>query len=351
MAFYTQQQKDEIINYIDNAFKYVNVHIRSNIKDIALKAMSKTDNEFVDVSNAVTNYINENYSCYNNPIIAESLQIIPKSKMLISRNEILKVLEEYGYELSSPLMMFASSSVKINFTTPEKQLDRILFGSVKNIYSNEIVKCNLSMYCNTLKDLTFEQYTSDKNIAVQYTAYCNKTGLHVVYGIATDSNGIKLMTARVFRCYSDDYSFDSSLGQFTKTKFDSGWTDLVEGFYLSDIHEFSFSVRSTYESSNDYLVILGKKTDGSVIILHDFLNESNNGKTVMPDAIINNSIYGKGNLSKKNFSTKYIKNNKFTLNDDIRQIKIISETPNWEDSLQPENIFYYLYYKHNESLL
>ena len=125
------------------------------------------------------------------------------------------------------------------------------------------------------------------------------------------------------------------------------WTDLVTGCYIDGV-TFSLAIGSGHSSSNDYLVILGKKTNGAVVILRDKFNSSNRFKTITPGTEVANSVYSRGNLRSDTHSWT---NDPYTLEDDIRQVRFICETPNHESCASGARISYQMSYMYSSSLI
>ena len=97
-----------------------------------------------------------------------------------------------------------------------------------------------------------------------------------------------------------------------------------------------------------YLVILGKKTNGAVVILRDKFNSSNRFKTITPGTEVANSVYSRGNLRSDTHSWT---NDPYTLEDDIRQVRFICETPNHESCASGARISYQMSYMYSSSLI
>ena len=440
MASYTQKQKDAIINYIDNTFKYVNNYARDDIKNAALKAMSESSEQDTDISDVIIDYINEHYSCFNNPVLAESLQVVPKTRLIVSRNEIMETLDDPPYDINiitscgstayldenanpdDPVVItceitggndpegkpvnYTLTSVPSDNCIIEKISERkfkvtfhesgmyVLHGMSKEKYTKKQYAINsttvkvhkaynqppnnlsISLSCgstlklgssNTAQTIvatvtggndpegenvikTVECSTA-KNIEKTSNTTWNitfaTTGIHVIIASSADPTGLKVVETMMLKVEGQSSSSSTSTGQFAGSKFDSGWTDLVSGCYIDGV-TFSLAIGSGHSSSNDYLVILGKKTNGAVVILRDKFNSSNRFKAITPGTEVANSVYSRGNLRSDTHSWT---NDPYTLEDDIRQVRFICETPNHESCASGARISYQMSYMYSSTLI
>lgn len=110
----------------------------------------------------------------------------------------------------------------------------------------------------------------------------------------------------------------TSSGAFSGTAFASAWmnTSITPGCYVNSFR-FNLKIRSGHGSSSDTMYILGKKSDGSTVIIRDVFNSGNNMKpypTYSPKT---------GNLS----SVQWSLSGTLTLSDDIRQISFYANSP------------------------
>lgn len=171
-------------------------------------------------------------------------------------------------------------------------------------------------------------------------------GIHVIQGFAIASNGYRAVKTATVQTKAATTSSGTSTGQFVGAKFDSGWTELVAGCYISEF-TMSLSISSGHSSSNDYLVVLGKKTDGSVVILRDVFNNSNRFKPIAAGSELANAVYTRSNLA----STVWrYTNDPYTLDDDIRCIRFICETPGHESCAKNAAVSFSMGYSYDPSL-
>lgn len=171
-------------------------------------------------------------------------------------------------------------------------------------------------------------------------------GIHVIQGFAIASNGYKAVKTATVQTKAATTSSGTSTGQFVGTKFDSGWTELVAGCYISEF-TMSLSISSGHSSSNDYLVVLGKKTDGSVVILRDVFNNNNRFKSITAGSELANAVYTRSNLASTVW--KYT-NDPYTLDNDIRCIRFICETPGHESCAKNAAVSFSMGYSYDPSL-
>lgn len=197
--------------------------------------------------------------------------------------------------------------------------------------------------------MTVECTTADEITKVSDTEWnvtLSMTGIHVVIATATDPTGLKSVKTAMVQVEGQSTSGGSSSGQFTDAKFDSGWSDFVNGCYVSSV-TFSIKISSGHSSTKDYLVILGKKSDGTIVVLHDKFNANNRFKVIEEGTEVDNAIYGKGNLSSTTHSWA---KDPYTLENDIRQVKFLCETPGHEDCASKATITFEMEYTYDSSL-
>lgn len=197
--------------------------------------------------------------------------------------------------------------------------------------------------------VTVECSTADKVAKVSDTEWnitLSMTGIHVIIATATDPTGLKSVKTAMVQVEGQSTSSGSSSGQFTDAKFDSGWSDFINGCYVSSV-TFSIKISSGHSSNSDYLVILGKKSDGTIVILHDKFNANNRFKVIEEGTETNSTIYSKGNLS----STAHAwTKDPYTLENDIRQVKFLCETPGHADCASKATITFEMEYTYDSSL-
>lgn len=174
----------------------------------------------------------------------------------------------------------------------------------------------------------------------------DSTGIHVIIATATDPTGLKSVKTAMVKVEGQSSSTGSTSGQFSDAKFDSGWSDYISGCYVSGV-TFSLTVSSNHSSSSDYLVILGKKSDGTIVILRDKFSSGNRFKTITEGTEVGNSVYARGNL--KNDTHKWT-NDPYTLENEIRQVRFICETPGHESCAKQAKISFEMSYTYDSSL-
>lgn len=170
--------------------------------------------------------------------------------------------------------------------------------------------------------------------------------MHVIIATATDNIGLKSVQTVTCDVKGQSQSSGSTTMQFTNAKFDSGWSDLISGCYVSGI-TLSLVISSGHNSSTDYLVILGKKTDGTEVILRDNFNTSNRFKEITEGQEVANSMYGKGNLGSTTWSWN---KDPYTLTDGIRQVRFVCETPGHADCAKSAKVTFNMDYTYDPSL-
>lgn len=174
----------------------------------------------------------------------------------------------------------------------------------------------------------------------------NSVRMHVIVVTSSDNIGQKTVATTTIDVKGSSSSSQQQSAQFTNAKFDSGWSETVPGCYVSGVN-LSLTIGSGHSSSNDYLVILGKKDDGTIVILRDKFNASNRFKTVQAGAEINNSMYAKGNLAAD--THKWTKD-PYTLDNNIRQVRFVCETPGHEGCAKNAVVTFSLDYTFDPSL-
>lgn len=171
-------------------------------------------------------------------------------------------------------------------------------------------------------------------------------GIHVIQGYAISPNGYRAVKTATVQTKAATTSSGTSTGQFVGEKFDSGWTDLVAGCYISEF-TLSLKISDGHSSSNDYLVVLGKKTDGTIVILRDVFNSSNRFKTIPSGLELGNGSYRRGNLSSNTWC--YTKD-PYTLENDIRCVRFVCETPGHASCASQARVSFSMGYSYDPSL-
>lgn len=174
----------------------------------------------------------------------------------------------------------------------------------------------------------------------------NSVRMHVIVVTSADNIGQKTVATTTIDVKGGSSSSQQQSMQFVNAKFDSGWSDIVPGCYVSGIN-LSLTISSGHSSSNDYLVILGKKDDGTIVILQDKFNASNRFKTVQAGTELANSMYTRGNLANK--THKWVKD-PYTLANNIRQVRFLCETPGHADCAKNAVVTFSLDYTFDPSL-
>lgn len=171
-------------------------------------------------------------------------------------------------------------------------------------------------------------------------------GIHVIQGYAINQKGYKAVKTATVQATPGSTSSGTTSGQFVGETFDSGWTNVVQNCYISDL-TCSLSISSGHSSSNDYFVILGKKTDGTIVILRDVFNSANRFKTIAEGAEMKNALYKKGNLSSKTWGYNA---DPYTLDNDIRQLRFICETPGHASCASQARVSFSMNYSYDPNL-
>lgn len=137
----------------------------------------------------------------------------------------------------------------------------------------------------------------------------------------------------------------SGSGQFIGTLFDSGWidVDILNGCYI-DSYSFKLQVQYGHNCYNDRIGIIGKKTDGTQVIIRDLFNPSDNSMRVYNGDL---SSLVSGNLE----SLPWEGSGSLSLSDDIRQIKFTARTDyGHEDCMPGALIEFNMTFKYDKSL-
>lgn len=193
--------------------------------------------------------------------------------------------------------------------------------------------------------------TTAKNVSKvndnQWKVTFDSVRMHVIIATATDNIGLKSVQTATVDVKGQSQTSAEQVMQFTEAKFDSGWSDLIPGCYVSGV-TLSLVISSGHSSSTDYLVILGKKSDGTEVILRDNFSSSNRFKAITEGQEVNNSMYGKGNLSSTTWSWN---KDPYTLADGIRQVRFVCETPGHESCAKNAKVTFNMSYTYDPSIV
>lgn len=168
----------------------------------------------------------------------------------------------------------SNSTVYAKFTNtpPTEPTMNVSFPSGTTLSSGETIKAIVTMSGSTdaedgtvTYDVTCSSASNVKKINnTTWELTFNKTGIFTIIGMACDKAEAKTVTTDTYQIKGSS-SGSSSAGQFAGTKFNSGWTDIVPGCYLSG---FSFflqvpSGHSNTTSDPDTITITIKYKDGT----------------------------------------------------------------------------------------
>lgn len=173
----------------------------------------------------------------------------------------------------------------------------------------------------------------------------NDPGLYVILITSKDEYGeIKVATETIDIRGADGER--SSTGQFVGSSFDSGWfdVDVVNGCYINKYH-YDLKVNSGHSCDNDRIAVIGKKTNGDVVVICDLFNIG----TKLSFTPFNGDILSltAGNLLGDVWQDEGI----LSLADDIRQIKFIARTdPSHENCVREAIINFSLSFTWDKSL-
>ena len=191
--------------------------------------------------------------------------------------------------------------------------------------------------CSGAKSIT-------KTSANEFDIEFDNPGFYVIIAITEDSyEELRVGTATVEIAGPDGERGGS--GQFTGTTFDSGWidVDILNGCYIDSYH-YDMTIRAGHSCSTDRIAIIGKKTDGSQVVICDLFNKSNRMTPYNGDIM---SLQA-GNLSGE---VLWQDDGNLSLADDIRQIKYIARTDSGHETCMPgADINFSMTFKFDKSL-
>lgn len=334
---YSDNQRTLLCEYIVDAFDKLDTVIKEQCKEIAKSAMLLPSSDDEKVADAIVNYVNQEFSD-GNITIAEAYKLMPKTVMYIIRQEIIALLKrtrENGTLSEISMSVSCGSSLELN---PMPHPDKAVAVTISGGSDSLGIPFRYDVQCPTAADVV---KTSDTT----WQVILNTTGIHVIQGFAISDNGYKTVKTATVQTTIADVDTGESTGQFVGTEFDSGWTDFIPGCYVS-AYTVSLVMSNSHSSNYDSFVILGKKTDNTVVILRDVF-KADNRFAVIEGNEKENPAYGKGNLRMTVW--KYT-NDPYSIDDDIRQIRFLCETPGHPTCASGASVSFGMVYKYDESL-
>ena len=146
----------------------------------------------------------------------------------------------------------------------------------------------------------------------------NKTGYYMAIGTSTDMFGAKSVATQLIQIKGAGGSSSGS-GQFIDGKFDSGWIpeNPINGCYVSE-EDYHLKIPSGHSngSNTDTMYVIGRKTDGTEIILWDNFKSSNTDQPA-------DTQPGGGNL----LSQQWNQARNLAKSLGIRQVKFLASSP------------------------
>lgn len=134
---------------------------------------------------------------------------------------------------------------------------------------NITLKCISGSLCNYI---TINKTSVSTGRAV-FTVKATKVGIAVLEATAEDSLGLSSSNSQVISIYSPGGGILNDNAKYTDTTFDSGYTDALDGCYISD---FSFTVKFTSGHNNgittdpDAMIVYGMTQSGKEVILYEW---------------------------------------------------------------------------------
>jgi len=207
------------------------------------------------------------------------------------------------------------------------------------------------------------KFTDETNTSYKNKIQINNIGYYPITVVHTYNN--KRVTAnKIIKVMGENGSMkaDGTMTYATNptvSYFDSGWTNLVTGCWIS---QFTYNYKSgnSHGSDKDELAVFGRTSSGKMILLYDFGAATNLRREISLGNISPNDIYNGGSyklslggftLSNDNLSTKqWTITDSYNRSDDIRQLRFFASSNHGSSCFSNNHIDYDIKYEFDMDL-